>query len=320
MLSQQLAIMAQQLDMLKSGNAPAAPRAEAPPAPRVTAPAPAADTAAKPSSPAAHGPYRPIAKGPAAAVTTEQARHLTAFVDRYVRRTEGSKRLTARHRTHLADPRSVAGFRMSWKETVYPIVVERSAGSRLWDVDGNEYIDLVNGFGLNLFGHSPAFVTKAVAAPARARDGDRPPDAARRRSGGAACARWSGWSAPRSATPARRRSRPPSGSPARFTGRDKIAMFAGAYHGTFDEVLVRPTVVDGTLRSVPVAPGIAPNMADSMVVLEYGSPEALEAIAARASELAAVLVEPVQSRRPELQPREFLQELRRITAAAETSR
>jgi glutamate-1-semialdehyde aminotransferase len=37
---------------------------------------------------------------------------------------------------------------------VYPIVVERSSGSKLWDVDGNEYVDLVNGFGLNLFGHS----------------------------------------------------------------------------------------------------------------------------------------------------------------------
>src|SRR5262249_17254307 len=52
---------------------------------------------------------------------------------------------------------------------------------------------------------------------------------------------------------------------------------------------------------------------------DYGSAESLRAIEAQASELAAVLVEPVQSRRPDLQPREFLRELRRITAAAGTA-
>jgi glutamate-1-semialdehyde aminotransferase len=103
------------------------------------------------------------------------------------------------------------------------------------------------------------------------------------------------------------------------TGRDRIALFAGAYHGIFDEVLVRSAVVDGVMRSLPVAPGIAPSMADNVAVFEYGSAGALEAIAARGSDLAAVLVEPVQSRRPELQPRDFLHELRRITEASGTA-
>jgi glutamate-1-semialdehyde aminotransferase len=51
-------------------------------------------------------------------------------------------------------------------------------------------------------------------------------------------------------------------------------------------------------------------------VLDYGTPESLEIIRARAGELAAVLVEPVQSRRPDFQPREFLAELRQITERA----
>ena len=83
---------------------------------------------------------------------------------RYAKRTAKSKRLTAKHRPHLADPRSVAGFRLIWKEMVYPIVDDRSAGSKLWDVDGNEYVDLVNGFGPILFGHNPDFVRDAVKA------------------------------------------------------------------------------------------------------------------------------------------------------------
>src|SRR6185295_9656818 len=87
-------------------------------------------------------------------VPAAQKRALDAFIERYVARTPESKRLTSANRKHLADPRSVAGFRAIWKEMVYPIVTARSAGSKLWDVDGNEYVDLVNGFGMILFGHN----------------------------------------------------------------------------------------------------------------------------------------------------------------------
>jgi glutamate-1-semialdehyde aminotransferase len=38
---------------------------------------------------------------------------------------------------------------------MYPIVGERSEGSRLWDVDGNEYVDFTLGFGVHFFGHRP---------------------------------------------------------------------------------------------------------------------------------------------------------------------
>src|SRR5207245_826788 len=115
------------------------------------------------ASPKSHGPFRPIEKSPLG-LTAHQKRALDAFVDRHAALTQGSKRATAANRSRLADPRTVAGFRPVWKEIVYPLVVVRSAGSRLWDVDGNEYVDLTNGFGTNLFGHSPAFVTAALEA------------------------------------------------------------------------------------------------------------------------------------------------------------
>ena len=97
-------------------------------------------------------PHRAPAAGP--------RRHHRALYEK----TAGSKAATAKNRPHLADPRSVAGFRLMWKEIVYPIVDERSTGSRLWDVDGNEYVDLPNGFGMNFFGHNPDFVRDAVKA------------------------------------------------------------------------------------------------------------------------------------------------------------
>ena len=45
---------------------------------------------------------------------------------------------------------------------VYPIITDRSKGSRLWDIDGNEYVYALNGFGMNLFGWQPDFVVDAI--------------------------------------------------------------------------------------------------------------------------------------------------------------
>jgi glutamate-1-semialdehyde aminotransferase len=113
------------------------------------------------------------------------------------------------------------------------------------------------------------------------------------------------------------------------TGRDRIVVFNGAYHGIFDEVLVRPARAAGLAssgessasvgRAVPIAPGIPAAMADNIVVLEYGAPESLRAIEAMGTTVAAVLVEPVQSRRPDLQPQAFLQALRKLTADAQSA-
>src|SRR5262249_37980663 len=89
--------------------------------------------------------------------------------------------------------------------------------------------------------------------------------------------------------------------------------FTGAYHGIFDEVIVRGTK---KLKSVPAAPGILRNTAENVLVLDYGTPETMQIIKERANEIAAVLVEPVQSRRPDFQPREFLKELRQVTRDA----
>ena len=112
--------------------------------------------------PKAFGPYRPIEKGAGGGFTERQQQHLDALIGRYNARTPGSKRQTQETRARLSDPRTVSSFRQYWKEAVYPIIVERSAGAQLWDIDGNEYVDLTMGFGTNLLGHSPAFITEAL--------------------------------------------------------------------------------------------------------------------------------------------------------------
>jgi len=280
----------------------------------VSSVAPASASAAK----AAHGPYRPMERGPAGTLTPAQRKHLDALIARYVRRTAESKRLTEASRPHLADPRSVAGFRRIWKEMVYPIVVDRSSGSKLWDVDGNEYIDLVCGFGPILLGHNPAIVREAIKSQLDQGIETGPQTPLAGKVAELFC----------EMTGMERVSFCNTGSEAvlaairvarTVTGRDLIVMFSGAYHGIFDEVLVRAANVDGISRPIPVAPGIPSNMADNILVLEYGSPAALEVVKARGHELAAVLVEPVQSRRPELQPRDFVKRLRALTEASGTA-
>lgn len=266
----------------------------------------------------AFGPYKPVQQGRQGGLTARQEKYLTALIARYTKRTAESKRLTQSYREPLADPRVVAGFRSQWKEIVYPIVTMRSAGSKLWDVDGNEYIDILNGYGPTMFGHAPKFVTDAVAEQLKLgfEIGPQSPLA------GKVAALISEFTGMERVTFCN------TGSEAvmaalrlarTVTGRNKIVMFAGSYHGTFDEVLVKGVGKGGTPRSVPIAPGIPKEKVENVVVLEYGSPESLAFIKAHAQELAAVLVEPVQSRHPALQPREFLTEVRKITSETGTA-
>ena len=241
-----------------------------------------------------------------------QQQHLDTLIENYTRKTAGSKERTQRYRGRLADPRTAAGFNRRWKEMVYPIWVERSQGSKLWDVDGNEYIDLLNGFGPHFLGHAPAYVTKAVEeqlsrgfeiGPQTPLVGEVAEMICHLTGMDRASFTCTGSEAVQAAM---RLSRT-------YTGRDKVVVFSRDYHGNFDQVLVHPANRDGHLRTLPSAPGIPFHSVDDTYVMEYGTDESLELIKKHASEIAAVLVEPVQSRRPEFQPREFLQELRRIT-------
>ena len=242
-------------------------------------------------------------------VTSRQRVRLDTFVRRYVERTRKSRDYTVQHRPHLADPRVVNGFRPMTKEITYQIVIERSKGSHLWDVDGNEYVDVLSGFGMNLFGWQPDFVRDAVRQQLDAGYEIGPQHPLAGEVAELVC----------ELTGFERAGLCNTGSEAvmaavriarTVTGRDTVVLFTGSYHGTFDEVLVR---AGRGGKGIPAAPGIMSGVFGDVRVLDYGTPESLEFIRSHADELAAVLVEPVQSRRPDFQPREFLQAVRAIT-------
>jgi amino acid adenylation domain-containing protein len=249
----------------------------------------------------------------------QQLEYINELIARYTKKTVGSQSFTQQHRTPLADPRAASGFRAEWKDMVYPIVVATAGGSKLVDIDGNEYIDLVNGFGQTALGHSPPFVVEAVKAQLDRGFAIGPQAELAGKVAQMFC----------EMTGNERMTFCNTGSEAvmaamriarTVTGREKIVVFNGDYHGQFDEVLVKGVQRGGAdPRSVPVAPGIPGSAVENMIVLEYGSAQTLQWIRDHAGELAAVVAEPVQSRHANLQPFDFLREVRKITAASGTA-
>lgn len=328
-IDQQMQLMAQHLALL-SGTAGAAGVASAvPTAPPVVTSAPTVIPAVAPGASTpnavtdeeaalAHTRYDvKKAFGAIARIDTagkleldaSQRQRLDALIARYTARTAKSKQYTQMHRPHMADPRVVNGFRPLIKEIVYQIVIERSKGAHLWDLDGNRYVDALNGFGMSLFGWQPDFVLDAVRRQLELGYEIGPQHPLAGEVARLVC----------EVTGHDRAALCNTGSEAvlgalriarTVTGRETVVVFNGAYHGIIDEMIVRGTK---KLRAVPAAPGILRNTAEHVMVLDYGTPESLQIIREHAHELAAVLVEPVQSRRPDFQPVEFLRELRQIT-------
>lgn len=248
------------------------------------------------------------------AVNEIQHRFIQYFIQRYNDKTKKSKEYTQKHRSIMADPRVVSGFQPLIKEMIYPIVVNRSNGCRLWDIDGNEYIDALNGFGSNLLGYQNESIKKAIQQQIESGYEIGPQhDLA-----GDVCNLICEFTRFDRAALCNTGSEAVLGAiriARTVTGRSTIVSFNGSYHGIIDEVIVRGTK---KLQSFPAAPGIMPEAVHNILVLDYGTDESLQIIRERAHELAAVLVEPVQSRRPEFVPISFLKELRKITAAAGT--
>ncbi len=242
-------------------------------------------------------------------MTPEQRMWFDAFVQRYTKKTAKSKAFTQANRQKMADPRVVTGFKPQTKELTYQVVVDKSRGCHLTDIDGNEYVDILSGFGSSMFGYMPDFIREAChkQLDASVDIGPMHPLAADvsnllcELTGGERAAVCNTGS--EAVLGAMRMART-------VTGRSLIIAFSGSYHGINDEVIIRGSK---SKKSYPGAPGIMPQAVENMLILDYGTPESLQIIKERCHEAAAVLVEPVQSRRMEFRPVDFLREVREIT-------
>ncbi|NET90275.1 MAG: aminotransferase class III-fold pyridoxal phosphate-dependent enzyme, partial [Kamptonema sp. SIO1D9] len=300
-MAQQLQVMSQQLAILQGQKGTPSP----PSGNRLNPSLP--DRQTVPQSPKQATAIAPSLSPPGQKLTRRQEQHLASLIERYTRKTRKSKQRAATSRPILADSRACAGFRPSIKEMLYPIVGERAAGAKFWDIDGNEYLDITMGFGVLLFGHNPPCIAEAMQNQLQqglqiGPQSNLAADVARLISDltgvERVCFCNSGTEAVMTALRLARTA----------TGRRKIALFAGSYHGHFDGVLA--VQQPGESTPVPLAPGISPNAIADVLVLEYDNPDTWERLYQHEQDLAAVLVEPVPSRRPDIQPQAFWKQLR----------
>lgn len=239
-------------------------------------------------------------------LTKAQQANLDSLTERYVEKFSESKNFAQENRKQLADPRVVSGFRPTLKELVFPIVVNKSDGAYLWDIQGNQFVDVTCGFGSNFFGHGAPFVKEAVAAQLEGgyEIGPQHPlvaDVSKK-----FC----------QVTGLDRVAFCNTGSEAvlgavrlarTVTAKDHVVMFENDYHGINDEVILHR---GGDGHSAPAAAGIPEAAVENTMMLDYGDEKSLAYIEEHSDDIAAVLIEPVQSRKPNLQPKAFIQKLR----------
>lgn len=219
----------------------------------------------------------------------------------YRQRTPGSARLFERARTLFPGGVTHIGRHME----PYPIYVTHAAGSRKWDVDGNEYTDYFGGHGALLLGHNHPRVMEAVQA-----------QLARGVHFGASHEKEIEWGELiRELIPSAERIRfTVTGTEATmlairlaraFTGKPKVVRFAGHFHGWHDHV----AFPEGG------APGILPEMAEGMLIAPPNDLAYLEKALASREDVAMVMLEPTGATFGQIPtPPGFLAGLRELTS------
>ena len=198
-----------------------------------------------------------------------------------------------------------------------PLFIRRGQGSRVWDADGNEFIDYVQSWGPLILGHAHPEVVEALSeALSRGLTFGAPTE------GELELAEIitnalpsvemvrlvsSGTEAAMSAVRAARA----------FTGRDKIIKFAGCYHGHADGLLVEAGS-GGATYSVPNSAGVPAAYAGETLVAQYNDLASVERLfEAHRGAVAAVILEPVAGNVGVIPPAGgFLEGLRTLTSRA----
>ena len=216
--------------------------------------------------------------------------------------TEQSKRLFERTKRVLIDGGS-SPSRGPVNYGEYPIFIKRGQGSRLYDVDGNEYIDWMMGFGALPLGHADPEVTQAIAE------------------GAATGAHFATATEVEVEVAELLQQIVPNAEVVRFantgteavmavirlargvTGRPKILKFEGHYHGWYDDVLVGSNPLpagdaglSGDPMKIPDSSGLNRHALDDTIVVPWNNLSALErAIRNHPGEIAAVMTEGVMA-------------------------
>jgi glutamate-1-semialdehyde 2,1-aminomutase len=197
-----------------------------------------------------------------------------------------------------------------------PLFIDRAAGSRLRDVDGNRFIDYVMSWGPLIHGHAPRGLVRAVASAARHGTSFGAPSPLEAQLGERVRALMpsiervrfvsSGTEAAMSAVRVARAA----------TGRDGIIKFEGCYHGHADAFLVKAGSGALTLGT-PTSPGVTRAASGDTLVADYNDLDSVQRVfSANSGRIAALIVEPIAGNMGVVPPADgFLRGLRDICTA-----
>ncbi|HEY5674839.1 MAG TPA: glutamate-1-semialdehyde 2,1-aminomutase [Malonomonas sp.] len=197
-----------------------------------------------------------------------------------------------------------------------PIFIERAAGSKIYDADGNEYIDYVGSWGPMILGHCHPKVVEAIQKTAASGASFGAPTARETELAELVCEAYpniekirmvsSGTEATMSAIRLARG----------YTGRDKILKFDGCYHGHADSLLVKAGSGLATF-GVPTSPGVPADFAKYTLTATYNDlDEVKQMVAANKAEIACIILEPIAGNMGCVPPAPgFLEGLRALCSA-----
>ena len=213
----------------------------------------------------------------------------------FVRRQPTSKRLAEQAKQHLT-----GGVTSSWQITApQPVWLSHGRGSKVWDVDGNEYVDLHGGYGAALAGHAHPAIARAVSEQAKngTHFAQPTPDAV---TVAAELARRFGLPSWRFANSGTEATMDAVHLMRSVTGRDLIIKIEGCYHGHHDsvQVSVAPEEEDAGPRekpsSAPSSSGIPRAITDLTLIATFND---LDSVARLLDEhegqIAGMILEPV---------------------------
>lgn len=217
---------------------------------------------------------------------------------------EGQKNLVGAVNSPVRAYKSVGGT---------PLFIKKAKGSKIIDVDNNQYIDLVLSYGPMILGHRPKKIEKSIVKALKNGYTFGATSAGEIELAKIICDAFPGMDKVRFVN---------SGTEAvlsalrlarAFTNKNKIIKFSGCYHGHTDALLVAAGSGLATL-SLPGSSGVPKEAVQNTLIAEYNNIEKVKNHINKHDDIAAVILEPITGNMGVIVPSpEFISELRRIT-------
>ncbi|MGG4108199.1 glutamate-1-semialdehyde 2,1-aminomutase [Paenibacillus lautus] len=196
-----------------------------------------------------------------------------------------------------------------------PIYIDRGEGSRVYDIDGNSFIDYVGSWGPLIMGHAHPEVVEALQETAAKGTSFGAPTLLETKMAKLVCERVPSMEVVRMVNSGTEATMSAIRLARGYTGRSKIIKFEGSYHGHADSLLIKAGSGIATL-GLPDSPGVPESVASNTIAVPYNDLESVELAFKRfGEEIAAVIVEPVAGNMGVVPPQPgFLEGLRKVTS------